>query len=415
MKIFLYTIAIPIGVMFSPETLVLLGNSAGYNGGVFYLSVALAMAVSVLTSYAIFHPGHGLPQKNEAALLAGFLGRYPGAALVLSARLGVTLLAATSVLVTAGFAFNEIYLYWFPNFGFAFVLLGFILVGNLIHASWAATFQLLLVACTLVSFSVLLIVGLFSSPATAVAEQSGQHASLAAAAAALLLFLGFDLIMEFRHQNKLVPALGAIGAMFVLFLWWGAVSIHYVPAASLAESTLPHLKAAREIMGQNGRLLMGVVVICGAAATVNGLFLYLGQTARNLAELELLPAFKNEQTLPRLTALLLSAAIGFCMMSGLAGNEKLTTYYRGALLLWLALLTVRCFAAARLPATRVGMAAVPLAAGCLLGLSSVLVAVAGENTKEQLVFSLQVYIVALLVTAIRPALTRFLLTFKRHQ
>lgn len=414
MKVILYAIAIPIGVMLSPETLVLLGNSAGYNGGLFYLTVALAAAVSILSAYSIFHPGHGLPERNEAALLAEVVGRLPAAALVLSARLGVTLLAATSVLVTAGFAFNEIFLYWFPNFGFAFLLLGLIMVCNLVHASWAATFQLLLVACALSSFTVLLSTGLFSSPAVALAAHGDQFPSLAAASAAVLLFLGFDLIMESRLKNKMLPAVGAICVTLVLFLLWGAISRQFVSAASLVESTVPHLKAAREIMGQNGRLLMGVVVICGAAAAVNGLFLYMGHTARNLAALDLLPTFKKEYTLARLTTVLMSAAIGFFMMSGLAGDENLSIYYRGALLLWLVLLTVRCFAVAQVHSSE-GKAAISLAAGIILGLLSIAAAVGGENTREQLVFSLQVYIVALLVIAIRPALSRFLSTLKRHQ
>ena len=74
MKVMLSAISIPMGVMLSPETLVLLGNSAGYNGGLFYLTVALAAAVSVLSAYSIFHPGQGSPERNEAALLAGVAG-----------------------------------------------------------------------------------------------------------------------------------------------------------------------------------------------------------------------------------------------------------------------------------------------------------------------------------------------------
>src|SRR5210317_168693 len=125
MKLFLYSIAIPIGVMLSPETLVLLGNSAGYNGTLFFLSVAIAAAVSCMCAYSIIYLGRQTEEGNELFLLAKVLGRFPAAALVISARLSVTLLVATSVLVTAGFAFNEIFVYWFPNFGFAFLLLGF--------------------------------------------------------------------------------------------------------------------------------------------------------------------------------------------------------------------------------------------------------------------------------------------------
>ena len=54
---------------------------------------------------------------------------------------------------------------------------------------------------------------------------------------------------------------------------------------------------------------MGIVVICGAAAAVNGLFLYMGQTVRNLASQELLPSCRGN-TLHRLASILMAVTIG---------------------------------------------------------------------------------------------------------
>lgn len=414
MKLFLYSIAIPIGVMLSPETLVLLGNSAGYHGLIFFLSVATAAVVSCMCAYCLFYPGRQAEEGNEVSLLARAIGRFPAAALVLSARLSVTLLAATSVLVTAGFAFNEIFLYWFPNFGFAFLLLGFILVCNVIDKSWAARFQLLLMTCTLVSFSLLLLAGLFSSPSVDTATQAGKLTSLAAASGALLLFLGFDLIINSREQNKLLPALAAVCTVCTLFILWGVLSRAYVPSTSLIESTLPHLKAARAILGHEGRLLMGVVVICGATAAVNGLFLYMGTTVGNLAGQEVLPRFRGEQTLHRLASILMAVTIGILMMSGLAGEDELSLYYRGALVLWLVLLTFRCFASAYLPSPNTRFSAVGLTTGCIIGLLSILLVVAAEHTKEQLIFCLQVYICALLLTLIWPGMVKLFPAINRY-
>ena len=413
MKLFLYSIAIPIGVMLSPETLVLLGNSAGYNGTLFFLSVAIAAAVSCMCAYSIFYLGRQADEGSELSQLAKVLGRIPAAALVISARLSVTLLVATSVLVTAGFAFNEIFVYWFPNFGFAFLLLGFILVCNIIDKSWAVNFQLLLISCILLSFSVLLIEGLFSSPSATITTQAGEHTNLAAASGALLLFLGFDLIINSQAKNKLIPALAAILTIFMLFILWGAVSRAYVPSTSLIESSLPHLKAARAIMGQNGRLLMGVVVICGATAAVNGLFLYMGKTVGDLAGQAVLPRFKGEQTLHRLSSILMSVTIGILMMTGLAGEDKLSIYYRGALVLWLVLLTVRCFASAYVHSSSKSFSTVALTTGCIIGLLSILLVAAAEYTQEQLIFCLQVYICALLLMLIWPAMVKLFSVINR--
>ncbi|MBT8347101.1 MAG: hypothetical protein KJO28_12460 [Desulfofustis sp.] len=398
--------------MLSPETLILLGNSAGYNGIIFYMSVAAAAVVCFICACSIFYPGSVAGEENELSLLTRGIGRFPGASLVLSARLAMTLLAATSVLVIAGYAFNEIFLYWFPNFGFAFLLLGLILICNLLRVSWATTLQMLLVVFTLLSFSILLISGLLSAPATDITPQGGEHVSLAAAAGALLLFLGFDLIINSEQKNKLIPAIVAISTIFILFVLWGAVSRTYVPTTSLTESTLPHLTAARAVMGQNGRLLMGIVVICGATATVNGLFIYMGQTVRNLAVHELLPSFGGD-TLQRLAGILMAVTIGILMMTGLAGDPKLTIYYRGALLLWLLLLAVRCLAMACQPTVSKHFSILGLAAGCTMGITSIIIWFTAEYRRDLIVFSLLVYAGGLLLVMVWPAMVKLFPKLKK--
>jgi hypothetical protein len=412
MKLFLISISIPIGVMLSPETLILLGNSAGYNGMIFFLSVAASALVCFLCAGTIFSTGGQKGQENELSLLAKAIGRLPGASLVLSARLSMTLLAATSVLVIAGFAFNEIFLYWFPNFGFAFLLLGLILISNLLRSSWAGTLQLLLVACSLVSFSILLINGLFSAPSSDLTTLGSEPTSLAAATGAVLLFLGFDLILNSEQKNKLFPAVAAISTIFVLFVLWGAVSRMHVPATSLTESTLPHLKAARAVMGQNGRLLMGIVVICGATAAVNGLFLYMGQTVRGLAGQDLLPPLKGE-TLHRLASILMAVTIGVFMMTGLAGDDKLTIYYRGALLLWLVLLAARCGAMALQPSVGRNFSIIGVAAGCTMAIASIILCYTAESSSELIVFGLLAYASGLLLVMAWPALVKLFPKLKR--
>ena len=412
MKLFLISISIPIGVMLSPETLILLGNNAGYNGMFFFLSVAASALVSCLCALSIFSTTGQMEEANELSVLTTLMGRFPGAALVLSARLSITLLAATSVLVIAGFAFNEIFLYWFPNFGFAFLLLGLILFCNLIRGSWALILQLMLVACALLSFTVLMVSGLLSVPATDIVNQGTEPRSLAAATGAVLLFLGFDLIINSGQKNKLIQSVAAITAIFLLFMLWGAVSRMYVPAASLTETTLPHLKAARAVMGQNGRLLMGIVVICGATATVNGLFLYMGQTVRNLAGQGLLPSLKGD-ILRRLTSIAMAVTIGVFMMAGLAGDENLTIYYRGALLIWLVLLSARCFSVARQPSVSTIFLIVASAIGCTMVIASIILWITAYYSRELIVFCLLAYTGGLLLVMVWPALVKLFPDLKR--
>lgn len=55
------------------------------------------------------------------------------AAMALTGRIPVFLFASTAMLVSAGFAFNEIFVYWFPNFLFASLLLALICGLHLFH------------------------------------------------------------------------------------------------------------------------------------------------------------------------------------------------------------------------------------------------------------------------------------------
>jgi hypothetical protein len=166
-------------------------------------------------------------------------------------------------------------------------------------------------------------------------------------------------------------------------------------------------------MGQNGRLLMGVVVICGATATVNGLFLYMGQTVRNLAGQDLLPSFSGD-TQQRLVGILMAVTIGILMMIGLAGADKLTVYYRGALLLWLVLLAVRCCAIAYQPSMSRNFSAIALATGCTMGILSIIVWFTAEYSTELTVFILLAYTGGVLLVMIWPALVRLFPNLKRY-
>lgn len=71
------------------------------------------------------------------------LGNWAALLLPLSSRLSLTLVAATGLVATAGFVFNEVFVYWFPNFLFAYLLLGLILIVNLLGRVVWGRFQLL--------------------------------------------------------------------------------------------------------------------------------------------------------------------------------------------------------------------------------------------------------------------------------
>lgn len=117
---------------------------------------------------------------------------------------------------------------------------------------------------------------------------------------------------------------------------WSWVSGMVVPASRLAESTIPHMIAAREIAGSTGRYLMGAVVLCGTASVVNGLLLALPRKAVGAASL-MLPLITSHRArwLKRAAILIPGLSIAGMLLGGMAGEPVLEVLVRAGILFWL--------------------------------------------------------------------------------
>jgi amino acid transporter len=113
-------------------------------------------------------------------------------------------------------------------------------------------------------------------------------------------------------------------------------SFLYVPADRLAGTTIPHILAARKILGQPGRIIMGLVIISGTGAAINALFAAVGRMMAAVSRQAYLP-FLPQRFFNRSsnTMIFLALVIATMMALGVAGTDALDTYIRGSLILWL--------------------------------------------------------------------------------
>jgi hypothetical protein len=82
----------------------------------------------------------------NACTIKLILSGYPGIKSIKDLGSLFTICAATGILATAGYVCNEMFLYWFPNLGFSFCLLGLLLVINRIGHRFSETAQIGFVA-----------------------------------------------------------------------------------------------------------------------------------------------------------------------------------------------------------------------------------------------------------------------------
>jgi|GEM_PF-642757 len=352
---YLIALAWMTGLLISPEALLVQGNLSGLCGLGFIPLLAAAIILHWTNVTATRHAGVTDPAALvEIKLLTGALGPLSASVLLLMARPALAVCLATALLVTAGFVFNEVFLYWFPNFGFAALLLTIILVLNLAGPRAAAAGQLLFTAAAIAGLAGLAVVGLFNGDRTTpeTATALSMTAGARGAGLAAIGFVGYDLLRYNNHrfypaQLAMVIKTGLVMGGLLLVLWNTAVLFHIAPSR-LADTSIPHILAAKAIAGSTGRIIIGIVAIAGACAAVNYLFQTVARMLATMARSHLLPTvFGHSTHRPTRALFTLAVIVGLLMATGFAGTDWLDISIRASLVLWLVFYAVILFAGGR--------------------------------------------------------------------
>jgi amino acid transporter len=340
------TIAFIVGIMLSPRTLALSGNLVGHLGAGFPGWILFALFghfLTVLLYRAASGPSAG--GRTKVGALVNAFGRIPALALVLGPRILFTITASVSILAIAGYVFNEVFVYWFPNLGFSFLLLGCFLVLNCLGMKIAGKVQVFLVAISLLALIALVVSGIVidaGRPAESPSNPLSGRELLLAGSASFLLLVGFDLAeflrrFQRRSSESLFPSMvGGLLIVAALLFSWGWVSVKFVPLDRLSETTVPAMVTARAILGQSGRVLMGIVLMAASAGSVNGLLIGTSNLISETARQNHLPSvFKRSFGQVKLPLILLVLGVAGLLYLGMAGKPVLEVFIRTGLCLWL--------------------------------------------------------------------------------
>ncbi len=328
---FVLSLALGSGWLLCPESLVIAGNSAGQLG---WLTLPLLAAVALLfvvCGRLLNHPLLPSTDSKEFQILQGLTGTIPAAGIIIAACIPLVVLAATALLVTSGYTFNEVFLYWFPNFGFSFLLLALLTILQFFPEKTIFRAQICFTALAAGGLLVLALYGIAGGgkPVVEVLQQPVSFSSVSPALL-FLLFVGSTVSWNKQTPSFLIPLAG-----FVLFFLWILASLAYVAPERLASSTIPYMTAARKIMGDPGRQIMGVVVISGTCAAITSLVLLSRHMLAKIISKEMTTGLLTEKAQRWIFPPLIALSTGLLMATGLAGDELLEVLLRAALILWL--------------------------------------------------------------------------------
>ncbi|MBT8334799.1 MAG: hypothetical protein KJP19_10230 [Deltaproteobacteria bacterium] len=315
--------------MFSPESYSLVGIGAGQAGFwaiivliLFSLGIILALQVVATArehNQAVFQDAGSFPHSTWALVL-GF-----------SALIGSTLFASTGILVRAGFTFNEVFYYRFPNFAFAFLLLAVLIAIHWFSPKVYLRLHAMFVLISVSSLVFLVVYGLLTENVSAEPSWSTGNASFASLVPLVIVFIGFEQMFfaNIRKPGSSSYMYGIVIIATLVLAGWMFVSLKFVPAERLGSSTISYMTAAMHVMGQKGRLIMGMAIIAGACGAVSGLLRISCRYVETICGNKISPYVR--MVAPPLLGIIIAAL----MSAGVAGSDKLEVYIRGSLLLWL--------------------------------------------------------------------------------
>ncbi len=342
MKSYLIIAGLSLAWLVTPESLVLLGKVSGDSGILVIIPLIFGVVLACFSAALIHDKRLSRDGKGgEYTPLISVYGRAVAATIMMSGRVPMLLFATTGMLVSAGFAFNEIFAYWFPNFLFASLLLLMICVLNIFDEKYALHGQLFFVGLSFIGILILIIIGVGGrDQANTLTLLPVHELSLSHFGFVFLVFLSFDFCQT--KERGVTPVIITLMLAFLLLAGWAMLAVGFVDQEKLADSSISHLLIARVVGGEVGRYIMGAVIICGALSGVNGLFIVLRRTFVEMAEEKMFPKVIGYGW-P--TIVFFAIFVESMMMTGFAGEEILETQIRASLLLWLLYLGLRSYAA----------------------------------------------------------------------
>lgn len=326
---------ISMGFLLSPRAFMVAGSGIGLSGYAFF---------AVMILLALMHSSIArtleVPLPDQVKTLFPVLGY--------GIRAFTLLFFSCSILGVAGYAFNEVYLYWFPNFLFSFIILVSSFFVSLTSAATFRNIQMLSVCLVILGVVILTLASLGAPmPSQAGDPEFYSAYTLNPFREGLVfmasLLIGYELFRndDFSAEPRTKSLLISIGFTALLLSVFAAAIFSVSGAERLADSTVPHMIGARKILGQTGRYIMGGVVILGSFTAFNTILRFFRHPLKAALDASSGGSLSRGGLQWLLASAIPAFVVSVLLLMGYAGEPVTETYIAGGLAFWLLFYAVR--------------------------------------------------------------------------
>ncbi|OBQ55185.1 APC family permease [Halodesulfovibrio spirochaetisodalis] len=315
--------------LLSPRAFMITGSGIGLAGNWYFVVIVFLLATHIST----------LPSRARSCETTGTIALE---SFGYGVRFFTLMFFSCSILGVAGYAFNEVFLHWFPNFLFSFIVLACSCLTCLLPSYTARKIQLFAVITILAAITFLSVASLqIPPPSGASSPDFFLPYALSPFSEGLLfmapLLIGYELYAPSAKNKKYSGATYALTlCITVLFLSiFAYASLSISGTERLADSTVPYMIGARKILGQNGRYIMGCTIILGSYVAFNTILLFLKAPFVTLMESRPFASFLSNRMGQHIVATAIPAlTVSILLLRGYAGEPVTESYIAGGFALW---------------------------------------------------------------------------------
>lgn len=347
-----------VGLVVSGTAMFSVGNVGSISGYATVIAAGIAIIPMMAAAFAYGEltamiPGGGMISEYTMPALGRFWATF-------SLLSGYVLLIACdggTQLVMGGLAFET--LFGIPQAAISVGLLIIILLINIFGVEFYGRAEASVTIIMMIVFALLAILGFsgigerFGADPSVGADlgflpEGGWGTVFGSVGVAIWFFIGFEFACPMAEENKkpyrnipygLIFGLISIYVIDIIFVF---ASIRYTPLDIMANSTVPHVEAARHMLGIVGGTVMSLLTVCASFTTANAYCAALPRMLYGMARENLVPKIfayihpKYRTPIPGLvfTALLIMTTVVLISVNG-ADTDLVLNFIMTACITWM--------------------------------------------------------------------------------
>lgn len=352
-------VAICVGLIVATSCLVSLGTGMGSIGRWFIIPLFMVMFLNWFIGISFAELNGLMPRVQGGTgqyLLAG-MGPLPSLIGNLSAYVITEILSMTAEITLCGLVLKSLFLPNVDNRIISVAIMAVFLIVNLFGVDIFSKVQNVVVFLLIGSMVLIGLIGAFklgissnvvnyAANAPTFEEIGGIKGLCSYAALAFWLFIGVEFIIPVAKDLKnpkrdvLLSMTIGLALLFVVQSILGIGMTNYVSLDALANdpNSTPHMTYATNLLGNAGRIWMGIITILAAASTINTVYASISKIMQGMGEEGMMPrifAKTNKRGAAWVGLVVLFVFVSTIIISNLGATEGVSFLLLSGSCFWL--------------------------------------------------------------------------------